>query len=187
MRTEINRIIALLERARHGKCWNGDNYETILAEIDPSKINLRINGFNNTIHQIERHFIATDNLILQRIKRNNVKLSAEENWTKQEELLNVNWADTLELKDRTYKSLLIKIEDFDDNWLDNPPFLGFSPWYVQFHRVIEHLHYHMAQIKLINLYQNRNDDYGGNWSHLNCCQFYKTQPSAKNLIRFSSN
>lgn len=153
MKAEIHRIINLLERVQNGNCWTGDNYETILAEINPNDVNLKIDGFNNTIHQIVRHLIATDNLIIQRIKGKNIELTDEENWPSQSRLKNVNWTDSLNLKNDTFKNLVEHIGEFNDNQLNDIPFPQFSPWYVQFHGIVEHLHYHMSQIKLINIYQ----------------------------------
>ncbi|MBJ7882325.1 DinB family protein [Gelidibacter salicanalis] len=153
MRAEIHRIVNLLKSVHYGNCWTGDNYETILAEINPNDVNLKIDGFNNTIHQIVRHLITTDILIIERIKGNNIELSTEENWPSQSRLKSVDWADSLKLKNDTFKNLINHIEEFEDNQLNNNPFPEFSPWYIQFHGIGEHLHYHMAQIKLISIYQ----------------------------------
>lgn len=153
MKAEIYRIVNLLERVQNGDCWTGDNYGTILAEMNPNDVNLKIDGFNNTIHQIVRHLIATDNLIIQRIKGKNIELTEEENWPLQSYLKNVNWVDSLNLKNETFKNLVKNIGELNDNQLNSSPFPGFSSWYVQFHGIIEHLHYHMAQIRLISIYQ----------------------------------
>lgn len=152
MNKEIGKIIKLLKNAHSGNCWTGDNYDTILRQISPQLINTSVKGFNNTIHQLVYHLLATDKLIINRIDRNQIELKDDENWPSAKKLESISWEETLQLKNEVLNQLINKLETLDDNRLDESPYQGYSTYYVQLHGLIEHLHYHMGQIRLIHNY-----------------------------------
>ena len=155
MEKGVARIIYLLERAHSGKCWTGENYDTILSGIPQEFINKKHPGFSNTIHQIVRHLTATDELLIKRLKGINYELQPHEDWPSADQLENIPWSETLQLKNETKVRLIAEIINIKDEDLQFPPFEGFSPWYVQLHGIIEHLHFHMAQIKMMGMYFRR--------------------------------
>lgn len=151
--TEIEKIIERFKRTHFGTCWTGESYESILSKVDVEKINEEIPGFSNTIHQIVRHLIITDELIIERLNGRNVEFSQEKNWSDKNKLKDISWTETLRDLDFYRKQVIEEISKLNDKNLEEIPFENFSPWYIQLNGLIEHLQYHMAQINLITIFQ----------------------------------
>lgn len=145
---ELKKIIDQIERL-YSNNWTGININLILGEIDDDIANTELPFFTNTIHQIARHLIADDFLVIKRLQGIDYILSKEEDWIPTNKLKSVKWSDTKNALIKSKNELVKSVQSLDDSDLDKPILKDNSTVYVNLHGHIQHAYYHFGQISQI--------------------------------------
>ncbi|CAN5432660.1 hypothetical protein BH09BAC1_BH09BAC1_28870 [soil metagenome] len=147
--TETLRIINQINRLYQGNCWLGSNLTEILGGIPPSQANAIALGFNNTMHQIVRHILATELVVLERLKGNDYVLTPEEDWVPKAEIEKLDWEATIRELFESKDVLIRALTHLQDEMLDRAIIKDYSSIYVTLHGHIQHTIYHMGQIMVL--------------------------------------
>lgn len=145
---ELNRIIDQIDRI-YSKNWTGVDINQMLNEIDDSIANTELPFFTNTIHQVARHLIADDFLVIKRLQGINYELTKEEDWTPTHELKSIKWSDTKNALIKSKDDVIEALQSIDDADLDNPILKDHSTVYVTLHGHVQHAYYHIGQISIM--------------------------------------
>lgn len=142
---ELKRIIDQIDRL-YSNNWTGIDINQILNEIDDDIANTELPFFTNTIHQVARHLIADDFLVIKRLHGINYKLTKEEDWIPTDKLKSIKWSDTKNALIKSKDDLVDALQSLYDADLDNPILKDHSTVYVTLHGHIQHAYYHFGQI-----------------------------------------
>jgi uncharacterized damage-inducible protein DinB len=144
---EIKRIIDQIERL-HNDNWAGLNLYQTLGEITDSTANLKLPFFNSTIHQISRHILATEFVVIKRLQGIDHSLTDEKDWIPIDKI-NFKWLDTVNTIKESKNKLISELRKVADADLNKPIIKDFSSVYVTLHGHIQHSFYHIGQIVLM--------------------------------------
>ena len=142
---ELKRIIDQLDRL-YSTNWTGVDINQMLNEIDDAIANTELPFFTNTIHQVVRHLIADDFLVIRRLQGINYTLSKEEDWIPTDKLKSIQWSDTKNALIKSKDDLVDALQSLYDADLDKPILKDHSTVYVTLHGHIQHAYYHFGQI-----------------------------------------
>lgn len=145
---EIERIISQIEKL-YGNNWPGIDVNQIFSEIDDEMADKKLDLFNNTIHQIARHILATEFVVIKRLQGINHKLKEEEEWIPIDQLKKLKWTDTREEIIDSKKKIIFELTQQCDSNLDNPILEDYSTIYDTIQGHIQHTYYHIGQISII--------------------------------------
>ncbi len=141
---ELNRIIDQIERL-HNTNWAGFNLYEVLDSITDYSANLKLPNFNNTIHQISRHILVTEFVVIKRLQGIDY---TEEDWMPADRI-NFKWTDTVNAIKESKNEIKRKLQNLSDEDLNKPIIKNFSSIYVTLHGHIQHSYYHFGQIVLM--------------------------------------
>ncbi len=144
---EINRIIDQIEQLHSNHNWVGFKFYEILDGITDDSANMKLPGFNHTIHQIARHLV-TDFVVIKRLQGIDYKLTNEENWIPADKIT-FKWADTVNAIKENKKEIIRELQNLSDENLDQPIVKDLSSIYINLHGYIQHSYYHFGQIVLM--------------------------------------
>lgn len=142
---ELERIIDQIDRL-YSNNWTGVDINQILNEIDDDIANAELPFFTNTIHQVARHILADDYLVIQRLHGIDYKMTKEEDWIPTHRLKRHKWSDTKNAIKKSKEDLIDELQNVYDSDLDNPILKDHSTVYVTLHGHIQHSYYHFGQI-----------------------------------------
>lgn len=145
---EINRIIDQIERL-YGDNWSEVNFIHTLDEIDHNMANEKLPLFSNTIHQIAHHLLATEQLVIGRLKGKDYKLTREEDWVPTAKLEQLRWSETKKAIRLSKIGLIKELQKLMDSCLDTPILENHATFYVTIQGHLQHSYYHIGQISII--------------------------------------
>jgi len=141
----LNRIIDQIDRL-YRDSWTGIDINQTLNEIDDDIANTELPFFTNTIHQVARHLIADDFLVIKRLHGIDYKLTKEEDWIPANKLKHIKWSDTRNAFMKSKDDLVDALQNIHDSDLDKPILKDHPSVYVTLHGHIQHSYYHFGQI-----------------------------------------
>lgn len=151
---EIERIIDQVNKLYNDN-WAGIDVIQVFNEIDDRVANWKHPLYNNTIHQITRHILATELVVIKRLQGINYKLTAEQDWFPADQLMEIKWSGTIQEINKSKKELINQLNNKDDSDLDKPIIKDYSTVYDTIHGHIQHSYYHIGQIVVIKNLINR--------------------------------
>lgn len=114
---EIERIIIQVNKLYNDN-WVGIDTNHIFNEVDDRAANWKTHLYNNTIHQIARHILATELVVIKRLQGMNHELTAEQNWIPAKVLKKIKWSETIEQINQSKNELIHRLKDKDDSDLN---------------------------------------------------------------------
>ena len=90
-----------------------------MNEIDDDIANTKLPFFTNTIHQIVRHLISDDFLVIKRLQGTAHRLTKEEDWLPTHKLKSIKWSDTKNAFFNSKDDLVDRFQTINDADLDN--------------------------------------------------------------------
>lgn len=145
---EIERIIEQIEKL-YGNNWAEINVNEIFNGINDEIANKKMASFNNTIHQIALHILATEFVIIKRLQGINHILKKEEDWVPIDELNTIKWTDTRRAIANSKKEIILELNKKSDSDLNKPIIENYSTLYDTIQGHIQHSYYHIGQISII--------------------------------------
>ena len=142
---ELKRIINQIDSVYNNN-WTGVDINQMLNEIDDDIADTKLPFLTNTIHQVARHLIADDFLVIKRLQGINYQLTKEEDWIPIHKLMSIKWVDTKDALIKSKDDLVDALQSIYDSDLDNPILKDHSTVYVTLHGHIQHAYYHFGQI-----------------------------------------
>jgi len=145
---ETKRIISQIEKF-HENNWAEVNVDEIFSGIDDEMANKKMPLYNNTIHQIARHILATEFVVIKRLQGINYQLKKEEDWIPLDELKKIQWTNTRDAFIESRKEIIFELNKKDDSAIYEPIIENYPTIYDTIHGHLQHSYYHIGQISII--------------------------------------
>jgi uncharacterized damage-inducible protein DinB len=146
---EMERIEDQLKRSFQGEAWPGPSVLEALEKVPAEKAAARPLAQAHTIWELVLHMIATNQLVLRRLKGDATPLSPAEDWPSVDDTSEQAWQSTLTDLGRSHSELCQALSLVEDSQLDQPILPGYSSRYVTLHGLVQHNLYHAGQIALL--------------------------------------
>ena len=147
--SETARIVDQALRMFTGNAWHGPAVLEVLGDVDArTAASYPIPGAHS-IWELVLHLIATQDVILRRIRGETAGTKTEDFWLPVPTVSESNWRDTVERLKRQEIELQDAIGKFPAGKLDSLLMAGGTSAYNNFHGHIQHNAYHAGQIVLL--------------------------------------
>jgi uncharacterized damage-inducible protein DinB len=151
--SEINRITQTLRSSFEKNAWHGPAVMEILDEVSEKNCFSRLPNTHSII-ELVAHLTAWRVYTAEKLKGKHLQVSDEMNFPKPSD-----WKKTLEELTKTQAELLVAIQNFPEEKLDEtvPHTKNRYTFYTLIHGIVHHDVYHAGQIMLIVKAQNLAD------------------------------
>jgi uncharacterized damage-inducible protein DinB len=147
--SETARIADQALKMFEGGAWHGPSVLEVLANVNAEMAASYPIPSAHNIWELVLHLIATQDLLLRRIRGEVAGLKTEDFWLPVPPVSEPAWAETVERLKRQETELRQAIGDFPDERLDVVLMTGGSTAYNNFHGHVQHNAYHAGQIALL--------------------------------------
>lgn len=147
--SELERIHQQMVQAFNGNAWHGPALLEILNDIDASQASIHITSGMNSIWQILKHLMITQELMLRRLKGDPTPISEDQDWQEISEPTQENWLKDIQILIDNEKKLRESVILYPESFLDVPLIKGGSSAYNNFQGYIQHELYHAGEINLL--------------------------------------
>ena len=145
---EVKKLIEQVQKL-HGSNWSEVDMYGILEGLSDELVNTRVTGTSNTIHQIARHHLATEFLVIKRLQGVEYVLTADEDWVPANKIREFLWSDTIKAIRESRDRLVKELDKLSDEDLDKLVLEGHSSIYETICGHIQHSYYHLGQIMVL--------------------------------------
>lgn len=146
MKSEIEKIVRLLNRTYHAGAWHGPSVKEALQNIDEETARKRIPNTHSII-ELVAHMTAWRKFVIAKLDGQlEYNVPDEKNFPNPE-----NWAQALQELDETQEKLISMMDTLPDSKLSElvPHNTYKYTHYTMLHGIIQHDLYHTGQIMLI--------------------------------------
>jgi len=148
-RTELERVVDLLDRAGGGDAWHGPSVAAVLSTLTAAQAALRPLPNGHTIWELALHIAVWDRVVARRLAGERVEPTPAEDWPSPGQPTDDEWERTLTGLREARAVLRASILAFDARRLGETAPGGNYSVYVMMHGVIQHDLYHAGQIALL--------------------------------------
>jgi uncharacterized damage-inducible protein DinB len=146
---ETERITDQAGKMFDGGAWHGPSVMEVLADVDANMAADHPIPGAHSIWELTLHLIATQAVLLQRIRGETAGLASEEFWPEVPQVSASAWAKTVERLKQQEAELRQRIGTFPEEQLNALLTAEGSSAYNNFHGHIQHNAYHAGQISLL--------------------------------------
>jgi uncharacterized damage-inducible protein DinB len=132
-----------------GEAWHGPSVVEVLADVDARLAASHPIAGAHSIWELVLHLVATQAILLRRIRGEAASLTSEEFWPAVPPPSESAWAEAVELLKRQEAELRQAIAAFPEERLDDRLMAEGSSAYNNFHGHVQHNAYHAGQISLL--------------------------------------
>ena len=150
MRSEIGRIVSLLQQAYDGAPYYGPSMCAVLQDVDSVTAARRSARGRHTLWDIVAHMAAELRYAVSLIDGTaGPWIDGKTTWPPVGEVSDAGWALTLDELQRAHQSLLEAVSGLNDSDLERRSDRVGTSFYALLHGVIQHNVYHAGQIRLL--------------------------------------
>jgi uncharacterized damage-inducible protein DinB len=146
---EAERIADQMLKMFGGGAWHGPSVLEILADVDADEAASRPIAGAHSIWELVLHLVATQAVLLRRMRGETAGLTSEEFWPAVPAVSAHAWAETVERLNQQEAELRHVIADFPEERLEARLTAEGSSAYNNFHGHVQHNAYHAGQISLL--------------------------------------
>lgn len=146
---ELERIANQARKMFEGEAWHGPSVMEVLAGVDADAAAAHPIPGAHSIWELVLHLIATQTVLLRRIRGEAPETRAEDFWPNFDSTSESDWIAMLDRLKRQEAELRGAIADFPDERLDARLTPNGSSAYNNFHGHVQHNAYHAGQIALL--------------------------------------
>jgi uncharacterized damage-inducible protein DinB len=146
---ETERIADQAHKMFHGDAWHGPSVLEALVNVDAGTAAAHPIRGAHSIWELVLHLIATQAVLLRRIRGETAGLNAQEFWLTVPPISESAWAETVERLKRQEAELQQAMSGLPEERLDARLTAEGSSAYNNFHGHIQHNAYHAGQINLL--------------------------------------
>ncbi len=146
---ETERIAEQTRKMFAGGAWHGPAVLEVLAGVDAQTAAAKPIPGAHSIWELALHLVATQDVILRRLRGEEAGRRDEEFWPAVPEPTEAEWRRTLDRLGRQDEALREAVAAFPDERLGDPLMTGGSPAYDNLHGHVQHAAYHAGQIALL--------------------------------------
>jgi uncharacterized damage-inducible protein DinB len=146
---EVERIADQAVKMFSGGAWHGPSVLEVLADIDANVAAAHPIPGAHSIWELVLHLIATQAVLLRRIRGESAGLKVEDFWPAVPPASESAWAETVERLNRQEAELRQAISAFPEERLEGRLTAEGSSAYNNFHGHVQHNAYHAGQIGLL--------------------------------------
>jgi uncharacterized damage-inducible protein DinB len=146
---EVERIAEQARNMFGGGAWHGPSVVEVLAEVDADVAAAHPIAGAHSIWELVLHLVATQAILLRRIRGETAGLSTEEFWPAVLPASASAWAQTVERLALQEAELRRAIRAFPEERLEAQLTGEGSSAYNNFHGHVQHTAYHAGQISLL--------------------------------------
>jgi uncharacterized damage-inducible protein DinB len=146
---EAERIADQALKMFDGGAWHGPSVVEVLADVDAAVAAAHPIPDAHSIWELVLHLVATQAILLRRIRGESAGLASEEFWPAVPAVSAAAWAETVERLGQQEAELRQRIATFPEERLDALLMPEGSSAYNNFHGHVQHNAYHAGQISLL--------------------------------------
>jgi uncharacterized damage-inducible protein DinB len=147
--SERDRLTDQAKRMFDGGAWHGPAVLEVLADVSAETAAAHPIGGAHSIWALVLHLIATQAVLLRRIRGETAGQKTEDFWAEVPSVSAAAWAETLDLLKRQEGELRLAMSAFPEDHLDDRLTPEGSTAYNNFHGHVQHNAYHAGQIALL--------------------------------------
>lgn len=146
MRTELDRIIDLLERTTAGDAWHGPNINGVLSDVSLVQAVVRING-SHSIAELVQHITMWRIFAIKKLQGDaSFDITLESNFKHIKSVTEKEWEGLLTNLKHSQETLIKELGGKDDSILSEMvPGRDYN-FYVLLQGIIQHDVYHLGQM-----------------------------------------
>ena len=146
---EVERISDQAQKMFSGGAWHGPSVMEVLADVDADVAASHPIPGAHSIWELVLHLIATQAVLLRRIRGESAGLKSEEFWPPVPPISESAWAETIIRLQQQEAELRQAISAFPEERLEARLTAEGSSAYNNFHGHVQHNAYHAGQISLL--------------------------------------
>jgi uncharacterized damage-inducible protein DinB len=146
---EVERITDQAQKMFSGGAWHGPSIVEVLAGVDARLAAAHPIPGAHSIQELVLHLIATQAILLRRIRGETAGLKDEDFWPAVPAASESAWAQTVARLEQQEAELRQAISEFPEERLDARLTAEGSSAYNNFHGHVQHNAYHAGQISLL--------------------------------------
>jgi uncharacterized damage-inducible protein DinB len=146
---ETERISDQAQKMFHSGAWHGPSLREVLAGVDAGMAAAHPIPGAHSIWELVLHLIATQAILLRRIRGESAGLEDEEFWLTVPPVSESAWAETVARLERQEAELRQAMAAFPEERLEARLTAEGSSAYNNFHGHVQHNAYHAGQIALL--------------------------------------